>query len=187
MSAYSQRSIFLVGRYRQIPLALQSSVSHRIRPSESCGLHAFSAKGGQARPALQAGWGDGPLGGLRVRVKGHRLEASASNRHSDLLSHRAPCPSPRRRFRLTYYATTVLRPCQAETTSRRRAPPPYPRPPSPKERVSAASGDEPGEAGKRGPPGPPRWCLVELDWLKMKAEVAADASDEYHESLPEDD
>ena len=28
---------------------------------------------------------------------------------------------------------------------------------------------------------------VELEWLKMKAEVAADAIDEYHESLPEDD
>ena len=28
---------------------------------------------------------------------------------------------------------------------------------------------------------------VELDWLKMKAEVAAEAIDEYHESLPEDD
>jgi hypothetical protein len=28
---------------------------------------------------------------------------------------------------------------------------------------------------------------VELDWLKMKAEVAADAIDEYQESLPEDD
>jgi len=28
---------------------------------------------------------------------------------------------------------------------------------------------------------------VELFWLKMKAEVAADAIDEYHESLPEDD
>jgi hypothetical protein len=28
---------------------------------------------------------------------------------------------------------------------------------------------------------------VELDWLKMKAEVAAEAIDEYHDSLPEDD
>ncbi len=28
---------------------------------------------------------------------------------------------------------------------------------------------------------------VELDWLKMKAEVAADAIDEYQESLPEDE
>ena len=28
---------------------------------------------------------------------------------------------------------------------------------------------------------------VQLDWLKMKAEAAADAIDEYHESLPEDD
>ena len=28
---------------------------------------------------------------------------------------------------------------------------------------------------------------VELDWLHMKAEVAADAIDDYHESLPEDD
>ena len=28
---------------------------------------------------------------------------------------------------------------------------------------------------------------VELEWLKMKAEVAADAIDEYHESLPEDE
>jgi hypothetical protein len=28
---------------------------------------------------------------------------------------------------------------------------------------------------------------VELFWLKMKAEVAADAIDEYHESLPEDE
>ena len=28
---------------------------------------------------------------------------------------------------------------------------------------------------------------VELDWLKMKAEVAADAIDEYQDSLPEDD
>jgi len=28
---------------------------------------------------------------------------------------------------------------------------------------------------------------VELDWLKMKAEVAAEAIDEYHESLPEDE
>jgi len=28
---------------------------------------------------------------------------------------------------------------------------------------------------------------VELFWLKMKAEVAAEAIDEYHESLPEDD
>ena len=28
---------------------------------------------------------------------------------------------------------------------------------------------------------------VYLDWLKMKAEVAAEAIDEYHESLPEDD
>ncbi len=28
---------------------------------------------------------------------------------------------------------------------------------------------------------------VELDWLKMKAEAAADAIDEYQESLPEDD
>ncbi len=28
---------------------------------------------------------------------------------------------------------------------------------------------------------------VELDWLKMKAEVAAEAIDEYQESLPEDD
>ena len=28
---------------------------------------------------------------------------------------------------------------------------------------------------------------VELDWLKMKAEAAADAIDEYHESLPEDE
>jgi hypothetical protein len=28
---------------------------------------------------------------------------------------------------------------------------------------------------------------VELDWLKMKAEVAADAIDEYHESLPEEE
>jgi hypothetical protein len=28
---------------------------------------------------------------------------------------------------------------------------------------------------------------VELDWLKMKAEVAADAIDECQESLPEDD
>jgi predicted nucleic acid-binding Zn-ribbon protein len=28
---------------------------------------------------------------------------------------------------------------------------------------------------------------VEIDWLKMKAEVAADAIDEYQESLPEDD
>ena len=28
---------------------------------------------------------------------------------------------------------------------------------------------------------------VELDWLKMKAEAAAEAIDEYHESLPEDD
>jgi hypothetical protein len=26
---------------------------------------------------------------------------------------------------------------------------------------------------------------VYLDWLKMKAEVAADAIDEYHESLPD--
>jgi hypothetical protein len=28
---------------------------------------------------------------------------------------------------------------------------------------------------------------VYLDWLKMKAEVAAAAIDEYHESLPEDE
>jgi hypothetical protein len=28
---------------------------------------------------------------------------------------------------------------------------------------------------------------VELEWLKMKAEVAAEAIDEYHESLPVDD
>jgi len=28
---------------------------------------------------------------------------------------------------------------------------------------------------------------VELEWLKMKAEVAAEAIDEYHESLPEDE
>jgi reverse gyrase len=28
---------------------------------------------------------------------------------------------------------------------------------------------------------------VELDWLKMKAEVAAEAIDEYQESLPADD
>jgi uncharacterized coiled-coil DUF342 family protein len=28
---------------------------------------------------------------------------------------------------------------------------------------------------------------VELDWLKMKAEDAAEAIDEYHESLPEDE
>jgi hypothetical protein len=28
---------------------------------------------------------------------------------------------------------------------------------------------------------------VELDWLKMKAEVAADAIDAYQESLPEDE
>jgi reverse gyrase len=28
---------------------------------------------------------------------------------------------------------------------------------------------------------------VELEWLKMKAEVAADAIDEYQDSLPEDD
>ena len=28
---------------------------------------------------------------------------------------------------------------------------------------------------------------VELEWLKMKAEVAADAIDEYHESLTEDE
>jgi predicted nucleic acid-binding Zn-ribbon protein len=28
---------------------------------------------------------------------------------------------------------------------------------------------------------------VELDWLKMKAEAAAEAIDEYHESLPEDE
>jgi hypothetical protein len=28
---------------------------------------------------------------------------------------------------------------------------------------------------------------VELEWLKMKAEAAADAIDEYQESLPEDD
>jgi hypothetical protein len=28
---------------------------------------------------------------------------------------------------------------------------------------------------------------VELDWLKMKAEVAADAIDDYQESLPEDE
>jgi hypothetical protein len=28
---------------------------------------------------------------------------------------------------------------------------------------------------------------VELFWLKMKAEVAAEAIDEYHESLPEDE
>jgi hypothetical protein len=28
---------------------------------------------------------------------------------------------------------------------------------------------------------------VELDWLKMKAEAAADAIDEYHEILSEDD
>ena len=28
---------------------------------------------------------------------------------------------------------------------------------------------------------------VELDWLKMKAEVAAEAIDEYHDSLPEDE
>jgi uncharacterized coiled-coil DUF342 family protein len=28
---------------------------------------------------------------------------------------------------------------------------------------------------------------VELDWLRMKAEVAAEAIDEYHESLPEDE
>jgi uncharacterized coiled-coil DUF342 family protein len=28
---------------------------------------------------------------------------------------------------------------------------------------------------------------AELEWLKMKAEVAADAIDEYHESLPEDE
>jgi hypothetical protein len=28
---------------------------------------------------------------------------------------------------------------------------------------------------------------VELDWLKVKAEVAADAVDGYQESLPEDD
>jgi hypothetical protein len=28
---------------------------------------------------------------------------------------------------------------------------------------------------------------VELDWLKMKAESAADTIDEYQESLPEDD
>jgi hypothetical protein len=28
---------------------------------------------------------------------------------------------------------------------------------------------------------------VELDWLKMKAEVATDAIDEYQESLPEDE
>jgi uncharacterized coiled-coil DUF342 family protein len=28
---------------------------------------------------------------------------------------------------------------------------------------------------------------VELDWLKMKAEAAADAIDEYHESLPEEE
>jgi uncharacterized coiled-coil DUF342 family protein len=27
---------------------------------------------------------------------------------------------------------------------------------------------------------------VQLDWLKMKAEAAADAIDEYHESLPEE-
>jgi len=28
---------------------------------------------------------------------------------------------------------------------------------------------------------------VELDWLKMKAEAAAEAIDEYHESLSEDE
>ena len=28
---------------------------------------------------------------------------------------------------------------------------------------------------------------VYLDWLKMKAEVAVEAIDEYHESLPEDE
>jgi hypothetical protein len=28
---------------------------------------------------------------------------------------------------------------------------------------------------------------VYLDWLKMKAEVAAEVIDEYHESLPEDE
>ena len=28
---------------------------------------------------------------------------------------------------------------------------------------------------------------VELDWLKMKAEAAVDAIDEYQDSLPEDD
>ena len=28
---------------------------------------------------------------------------------------------------------------------------------------------------------------VELDWLKMKAEAAADAIDEYQDSLPDDD
>ena len=28
---------------------------------------------------------------------------------------------------------------------------------------------------------------VELDWLKMKAEAAAESIDEYHESLPEDE
>ena len=28
---------------------------------------------------------------------------------------------------------------------------------------------------------------VYLDWLKMKAEVTAEAIDEYHESLPEDE
>lgn len=28
---------------------------------------------------------------------------------------------------------------------------------------------------------------VQLDWLKMKAEAAADAIDEYQDSLPEDD
>jgi hypothetical protein len=28
---------------------------------------------------------------------------------------------------------------------------------------------------------------VEFDWLKMKAEAAAEAINEYHESLPEDD
>ncbi len=28
---------------------------------------------------------------------------------------------------------------------------------------------------------------VELDWLKMKAEHATEAIDEYHDSLPEDD
>jgi hypothetical protein len=28
--------------------------------------------------------------------------------------------------------------------------------------------------------------VVDLDWPKMKAEGAAEATDEYHESLPED-
>lgn len=45
-----------------------------------------------------------------------------------------------------------------------------------------------GEARKRSLSGQLFADLsVELDWLKMKAEVAADAIDEYQESLPEDD